>query len=113
MEAPPRHCGKAEPQLLPCLANPAPERTRRPGVIRYRTPRAPLGKHNLQSSNLDLTMNRAVYKGFGQTSAQESTAEAITNRIQGVRNRRTVPPPEQAARSRSACSAASLWTAVN
>jgi len=51
--------------------------------------------------------------GFGQTSAQESTAEAMTNRIQGVRKRRTVPPPEQAARSTSACSDASLWTAVN
>src|SRR6266568_4780907 len=37
--------------------------------------------------------------GLGQTSAQESTAEAMTKRIQGVRKRRTVPPPEQAARA--------------
>ena len=51
--------------------------------------------------------------GFGQTSAQESTAEAMTKRIQGVRKRRTVPPPEQAARFTSACPDASLWTAVN
>jgi len=39
------------------------------------------------------------YVGFGQTSAQESTAAAITIRTQGFRKRRTVPPPEQAARS--------------
>jgi len=60
-----------------------------------------------------LTVDRPAYMGFGQTSAQESTAEAMTNRIQGVRKRRTVPPPEQAARSTSACPDASLWTALN
>src|SRR5207248_10270707 len=107
------HRGKAEAQLLPRLTNPAPERTRRTGVIRCRMPRPPLGKHNLQSSNLDLTMKRPAYMGFGQTSAQESTAEAMTNRIQGVRERSTVPLTEQAARSTSARSDASLWTAVN
>jgi len=45
-----------------------------------------------------LTM-QAGYDGFGQTSAQESTAAAITIRTQGFRKRCTVPPPEQAARS--------------
>src|SRR2546428_2445415 len=104
---------EAEAGLLPRLTNPTPERTRRSGVIRRRTPRAPLGKHNLQSSNLDLTVNRPAYMGFGQTSAQESTAEAMTNRIQSVRKRRTVTPPEQAARSTSACTDASLWTHLN
>jgi len=39
------------------------------------------------------------YVGFGQASAQESMAAAITIRTQGFRKRRTVPPPEQAARS--------------
>src|SRR6266568_5971927 len=57
------HRGKAEAQLLPCLTNPTPERTRRSGVIRRRTPRAPLGKHNLQSSNLDLTAKSTSLHG--------------------------------------------------
>ena len=89
---------EAQPECLPGLPNPLAKRTRRPGVVRRRTPRAPLGKHGLQSSNRHLTV-QAGYSGFGQTSAQESTAAAITIRTQGFRKRRTVPPPEQAARS--------------
>src|SRR5256884_2867821 len=89
---------KAQPECLPGLPNSLAERTRRPGVVRRGTPRAPLGKHGLQSSNSRLTM-QVGYVGFGQTSAQESTAAAITIRTQGFRKRRTVPPPEQAARS--------------
>src|ERR1700694_1284925 len=83
--------GKAEAQLLPGLANPTSKRTRRPGVVRTRTPRAPLSKHNLQSNDPDLTTEAPLYRGFGQPSAQESTAEAMTSRIQGVRKRRKVP----------------------
>jgi len=49
------HGLKAEPELLPGLADPPTERTRRSGVVRRGTPRPPLGKHNLQSSNHDLT----------------------------------------------------------
>src|SRR5439155_5010658 len=89
---------EAQPERLAGLPNPLAERTRRPGSVRRGTPRAPLGKHGLQSSNRHLTM-QAGYEGFGQTSAQESTAAAITNRTQGFRKRCTVPPPEQAARS--------------
>src|ERR1700736_6650402 len=83
--------GEAEAQLLASLANPTSKRTRRPGVVRTRTPRAPLSKHNLQSNDPDLTAEARPYRGFGQTSAQESTAEAMTSRIQGERKRRTVP----------------------
>ena len=91
--------GETEAQGVPGLPNPPSEWTRRHGVVRCRTPRAPFSKHNLQSSNRRLTLPN-TYIGFGHApSAHAKTAEAMASRIQGLRKRRMVPPPEQAARS--------------
>ena len=46
--------------LLTRLPDPLSERAGRPGAVRCRTPRAPLGKHSLQCNAADLTVKEAT-----------------------------------------------------
>src|SRR5256885_14879312 len=92
--------GRTEPDFLAGKTEPLAERTRRAGAGRRQPPRAPLGKHNLQSNNRYLTRKDRRLRVRPDDFRAGNHGRNDHKQNPGVQETpHRSPPPEQATRS--------------